>query len=65
MPDWLITLITNAGPTAAVMAFMWWQERKERLEMTDKLLRALDKQVDMGEAVRAVLNKNMGGDGDG
>lgn len=63
MPEWLIAIITNAGPTAGILAFMWYQEHKERKAMTEKLLKALDKQVDLGEAVRAALNKKRDDDG--
>lgn len=62
MPEWLIQIVTNAGPTAAIMAYMWWQERRERIHMTNKLLAVLEGNVELGEAVRAVLNKKTDGE---
>lgn len=57
MPPWFIELLTNAGPTAAIMAFMWWTERKRADAMTTKLLEALEKQNEYNDAVRVVLQK--------
>lgn len=36
MPQWVIDLITNAGPVAGIMGFMWWLERKERVAYQGK-----------------------------
>lgn len=57
MPEWLLDFVTNAGPTAGILAFMWYLEHTERKQVTEKLLTVMDKQVDLGEAVRAALRK--------
>ena len=39
MPDWIKDLAA-AGP-AAIFAVMWWLERSERKDMSDRLLEAI------------------------
>lgn len=58
MPDWIIQLVTNAGPTAAIMAYMWFQERRRADDMTSQLLTALKEQNKVNDAVREALLKN-------
>lgn len=36
MPPEFWAFLTNAGPVAGIMGFMWWLERKERVEYQEK-----------------------------
>ncbi len=65
MPDWLINVITNAGPVAGVMGYMWWKADKRAEHMTNELLKALREQNRVNAAVRDVLKKDKGDDDDG
>lgn len=36
MPPELWSILTSSGPVAAIMGFMWWLERKQRVEYQAK-----------------------------
>lgn len=60
MPPWLTDVLTNAGPTAAIMGYMWYTERRRADDMTRQLLAALKEQNAINAAVRDVLKKSRG-----
>jgi len=62
MPVWLTDVLTNAGPTAAIMGYMWYTERRRADDMTKQLLSALKEQNKVNTAVRDVLKKRGGGE---
>ena len=62
MPVWLTDYLTNAGPTAAIMGYMWYTERRRADDMTKQLLSALKEQNKVNTAVRDVLKKRGGGE---
>lgn len=44
MPPELWSILTNAGPVAGIMGFMWWLERKQRVEYQKKYEQFLQEQ---------------------
>jgi hypothetical protein len=54
-PAAIVNALIGSGPVALVLFYWVYQERKERRELQARLLAALDKQADLGEAVRMVL----------
>lgn len=65
MPPWLTDVLTNAGPTAAIMGYMWYTERRRADDMTRQLLESLKEQNAINAAVRDVLKKKSRGSGGG
>lgn len=46
MPPEVWTALTNAGPVAVIMGFMWWLERRQRVEYQDKYEKVLEELPD-------------------
>ena len=45
MPAEIWAILTNAGPVAGIMGFMWWLERKQRVEYQTKYEKLLIKEA--------------------
>lgn len=66
MPDAgaLVNSLVSSSPFAALLLWLWWQERKERRELQERLLASLKVQADTADAVRRILSKKGSKDGD-
>lgn len=54
----IVNSLVASGPVAVILFYWVYQERKERRELQDRLLKALDKQAELGDAVRMALLKS-------
>lgn len=54
--DSILSSLVGSGPVAIVLFYWVWNERKERLRTTDKLIGILEQYAGLGEATRERLN---------
>lgn len=54
-PTAIFNALLGSGPVALILFYWVYQERKERRELQARLLSALDKQAEIGDAVRMAL----------
>lgn len=57
----LLDLLVKGAPTSAVFAFLWWLERKERIQVTNKLWSVLESNADLNIEWKKVFAKRRGG----
>lgn len=54
-PSVILQALIGSGPVALVLFYWVYQERKERRELQERLLKALDKQAGLAESVHVAL----------
>jgi hypothetical protein len=51
----IVDTIIKAGPTTTIFAWLYWQERRERIMLRDRLLETTDSVVEMNATWLKIL----------